>query len=392
VTDIAFASDGPSRRLVRRLPRRLSEPFDVRLALRSVPSGVSASQVTRAASLLAWLEYGTRIAGLSSAHAARVQSLRKRELRVRMAEDLRADDGAAMVPYQIALESLRRCGQLGIRSILVYPIAHHRYMRNLLNEEAALQPEFAATLQMVTSGPGEEEQLDEECALADRILTFSSFHTRTFVEMGIEKAKFIEVPLGVDFSLFRPNGALQRAPDRRFRVLFVGQITQRKGLSYLVEGFQKAHIPDSELLLVGDIRGTDSPWRDVPGVRHLPAQLRTALPAIYAAADVFVMPSLIEGFCLTAMEAMASGLPTIVTPNAFGDAVVRDGVEGWTVPIRDSDAIAECLVRLHDDPEQRREIGARARRRAEDYSWETYERRIVAAVSAELGLTLGGAS
>jgi glycosyltransferase involved in cell wall biosynthesis len=98
------------------------------------------------------------------------------------------------------------------------------------------------------------------------------------------------------------------------------------------------------------------------------------MPAYFQQADVFVFPSLYEGSALVIYEALASGLPVITTPNS--GSVVRDGLEGYVVPIRDARALAEKIAQLYSDRALRKDMGARARRRAEEYPWSAYRRRL----------------
>jgi glycosyltransferase involved in cell wall biosynthesis len=184
----------------------------------------------------------------------------------------------------------------------------------------------------------------------------------------------VVTPLGVDLDLFRPI-PVERA-DAEFRVLFVGQIGQRKGLSYLLDAARASTIPELRLQLLGAPVGSTERWSPLPFVDHLAHRPRWELPAAYAQADVFVLPSLIEGFPQTALEAMACGLPVIVSEHTFGDDVVEHGKNGYVVPIRDPDAIAECLRALHGNPKLRHEMGAAARRRAEDFGWERYKAQV----------------
>jgi glycosyltransferase involved in cell wall biosynthesis len=95
---------------------------------------------------------------------------------------------------------------------------------------------------------------------------------------------------------------------------------------------------------------------------------------IFESADAFVFPSLHEGSALATYEALASGLPVITTENA--GSVVRDGVEGFVVPIRDVAALKEKILTLYQDAELRREMGVRARERAEQFTWEEYRARL----------------
>jgi glycosyltransferase involved in cell wall biosynthesis len=374
VTDVVFSADGRAHRIARALPGRLREPVARRMRLRQVSSEVSRRQIRHAASAIGAAEFAARTAGLGPGPISGLRKARNERLDSQVAKRLTGNVNAALLSSSACVRSLTRCALIGVPSILNYPIAHHKYARELLLEEAALVPAFASTLQYPAESSSVARRLDEECALADHILTYSPFHRQSFIDVGFDPSRLLQVPLGVDTDLFSPRERRRTGGESsRFRVLFVGQITQRKGLSYLIDGFRKAAIDDSELVLVGTIAGTDAPWRNVPNVRYVPSVPRSVLPELYAEADVFVMPSLVEGFCLTALEALACGVPAIVTPNTFGDEIVRDEVEGWTVPIRDSDAIAEGLARLSASDTLRREMAEHARLRAEELSWTHYE-------------------
>ncbi len=109
-------------------------------------------------------------------------------------------------------------------------------------------------------------------------------------------------------------------------------------------------------------------YADLPGIRTV-GFLNTPAEA-YQQSDIFVFPSIEEGSALVTYEALACGLPVVTTPNA--GSVVRDGVEGFIVPIRDPDALAERMERLRTDVRLRREMGKAARRRAEEFPWERH--------------------
>jgi glycosyltransferase involved in cell wall biosynthesis len=103
-----------------------------------------------------------------------------------------------------------------------------------------------------------------------------------------------------------------------------------------------------------------------------------------AAHDVFVLPSLFEGFGLVLLEAMAMGLPVITTPNTAGPDLITDGEEGFLVPIRSAEAIAEQLELLRADRARRDSMSDGARRRAAEFTWTDYERSLAACVSSAL--------
>jgi alpha-maltose-1-phosphate synthase len=306
----------------------------------------------------------------------------------RVAQMLRGTDRAFIGCYTAAERSFRACQRLGIVRFLEYPIAHHAFAQRVLTEEAALRPEYALTLQSHRFPPWLKDQLDLEVGLADKIFVLSTFHKRTFLESGIDERKLVVTPLGVDLEQFKPR---QRDPaDRPFRIVFVGQITQRKGISYLIDAFKKAAIPRAELVFVGRICGDHRVWSREPGVSWMPHIPRSELPALYASASAFVLPSIVEGFALTALEAMACGIPVIVSTNTFATDVITDGRDGFVVPIRNADAIAERLVYLNDHLSERNQIGKAARARAEQFSWEVYGQRVARALSSSVASSATG--
>ena len=301
-----------------------------------------------------------------------------------MARLLRADDCAVVANYGAGLRSLRRAAALGLPSVLNYPIAVHSFSQRILEEEADLVPDFARTLSFVDLPRELRARMDEECRMADRILVGSSFARESFRETGLDLGKIRVVPYGVDTDLFRPPMG-EPIVKSVFRVLFVGQLSQRKGLSYLLEGYRQFRKSDTELLLVGNACGDYrplEPWADY--FTHRPNVPRSFLPALYRGADVLVLPSLVEGMPLVVLEAMACGVPVIVTANGPSD-VVQDGEAGIVVPIRDSNAIAVALERMYSDADLRQRMGTRAASVAAGFTWQTYAERACSVVE-EAGL------
>jgi len=272
---------------------------------------------------------------------------------------------------RFAFEVMRRSGG---RAVLSYPIAHNRFQARMYAEEAALAPEFAAALPRTELLPREySERLDVECALADRILVGSGFVRDSFIEMGYDAARVAVVPYGVDTARFVPRDTPRT--DRTFRALFVGQIGQRKGISYLLKGYEQFRRADTELHIVGSyVSGHEVYRRFMPLYRHTPHVPHYELPALFHEADVFVFPSLIEGMPLVILEAMACGVPVITTRQGPAD-IVRDGIDGFFVPIRDAEAITMRLEQLYRDPLLRHQMGRDARERALQFTWDRYARR-----------------
>ncbi|KEZ78800.1 group 1 glycosyl transferase [Salinisphaera hydrothermalis C41B8] len=229
------------------------------------------------------------------------------------------------------------------------------------------------------------EQLDREIELADHILVGSSFVRDTFISEGVPMEKLEVIPYGVDTSLFHPDGRRQ-AQDESFNIVFVGQLSQRKGLSYLLKAYQEIRDQNTSLTLVGQMQDDGSalkPWRHL--LRHVPHLPRAQLAEVLQCADVFVFPTLVEGMPLSVVEAMASGLPVVTTPNGPGD-IVRDGVEGYIIPPRDVDALVARLRQLKGDKALLQSMGDNAVKRSKAFTWTVYRKTVVARVSEWAGL------
>ena len=286
------------------------------------------------------------------------------------------DENVVVASWGCAEPVFFRMKERGGLCVLNYPLAHHRFTRRYLLEEAERQPAFRETLNGHDWPLWYEERLDAEIELADYILVGSKFAQESFIEEGVPIGKLIVIPYGADTDFFRPPQDVVRS-NSSFRLLFVGQIGQRKGISYLLEAAQRLKKSKTSLTLVGQIQGAGEALEHYSDLfQHIPHLPRNDLGEVYKQADVFVFPTLVEGLGLVVLEAMASGLPVITTPNGPGD-IVRDGIDGFIVPPRDVDAIVDSLERLRCDQALRKKMGTNARRRALEFTWESYRKMAV---------------
>ncbi|MBL8831484.1 MAG: glycosyltransferase [Rhodospirillales bacterium] len=279
-----------------------------------------------------------------------------------------------------ALLAQRAARSYGGLAILNQVIGHIRSGLDLFAEEARRAPEFAETL------PLPPQRVIAQCATeaheADRVIVPSDYVRDTMVANGVDPARVFVLPYGVDTDRFRPPER-PRDPDGKFRVLFVGALTQRKGIKYLLEAAKRADIPGLELVCVGKLAGDPAafaPYADV--FRHVPHVPFHEVHRLFQTADVFAYPSLHEGSAFASYEALASGLPVVCTPNT--GSVVRDGKEGFLVPVRDTDALVERLRLLARDPDLRARMAVAARARAEEFTWSHYGERLAIWIDAQL--------
>ncbi len=223
--------------------------------------------------------------------------------------------------------------------------------------------------------PGVIARCLEEYETADYITVPSQFVYDSFLENGFERDKLLLLPFGVDTERFRPG----RKEDSMFRLLFVGRLSLRKGIQYLLEAWSKLDLKNAQLLLVGslgkDIRPLLEHYREKKNIEWS-GFLRNPVK-VFNSASAFVCPSIEEGSALVTYEAMACGLPVIATVNS--GSLVRDGKEGFLIPIRDVEALRERIAFLYENEEKRREMGKAARERVSNYTWDGYGDNLVKA-------------
>ncbi len=271
-----------------------------------------------------------------------------------------------------ALESFRVADDRGLKCLYEHPIVYWREARRYQQEEAELHPEWKPTL--VALGDSEEKlaRKDAELALADVVIVPSTFSKNSLEQAPGLKASVQVIPYGAP----SVSGAVSESRNAKLAVLFVGGLTQAKGLSYLLEAAAKLerHIT---LTLIGQ---RVSPVVPAPAVldkhRWIPSLAYRDLLGEMSRHDVLVLPSLHEGFGLVIGEAMAQGLVVIATPHTAAPDLIGEGVDGFIVPIRSAQAIAEKLESLVQEPARLHEMKQAARRKAQARGWEVYRRSL----------------
>jgi glycosyltransferase involved in cell wall biosynthesis len=211
--------------------------------------------------------------------------------------------------------------------------------------------------------PREVRRRVAEVEEADYVLLPSRFVKRSFLAKNIPMERLLHVPFPVQ--KIPGASALQRKnvrSDGIFRILYVGSISVRKGLRYLIEAFRRFKHPQKELWIVGvPANQTGLENLDMPeGIKFLGPLKGDVLQDAYRNATVFCLPSIEEGLALVLSEAMSYGLPIIATENTGIEDLSVEGKGAMVVPIRDAGAIGDCLKQLADDKDflERKKIEA----------------------------------
>jgi glycosyltransferase involved in cell wall biosynthesis len=186
----------------------------------------------------------------------------------------------------------------------------------------------------------------------------------------VPSEKIVVIPYGAPE--IKPRLHLNRDSHAPLKVLFVGNLGQHKGIGYLLEAM---HLLGgmAELTLVGrrlhpnaKVDEACRRWRWFESLPH------ALVLEVMQESDVLVLPSLSDAFGLVVTEALACGLPVIVTPNTGASEIIHDGREGYVVPIRRADLIASRLETLHADPPLLAQMSRHAQQTAAQNCWENY--------------------
>jgi len=330
---------------------------------------------------------------LPRAAAARVDLLACRLFDRWAAAGLRHGGVDAVIACEIsALATFRAARRLGIATILDAPSLHHRAQDRLHG---------------TTDPPGLHRRItrikDQEIALADQVLTVSSLARDTYVEAGVPADRVHAVTLGADLELFTPAAPDPEAIARRgsgddgFLFLFCGATIHRKGFDLLLEAFDRlgAELPaELPAELAAELPAEPAaPRLRVVGPRGDAAGLldgrageritvlgpvrQPELAEELRRADCLVLPSRNDSYGMVVAEALACGLPVLVSEMVGAKELVTPGRNGWIVPAGDAAALARQMAWCVRHRDAVRGMREQCRQSAEAAAWPAYYRQLV---------------
>jgi glycosyltransferase involved in cell wall biosynthesis len=218
-----------------------------------------------------------------------------------------------------------------------------------------------------------------EYSAADAITVPSNFCLRSFVEMGLPRQKMRQIPYGVELGFFRK---VSDPPSDRFEVLFVGQVSFRKGVPYLLEAFRTLKCPRKRLRVVGGIQKEMKVFlkdRQFENVEFLGSMPQRELIPVMSTSHVMVLPSVEDGMGLVLGQAMACGCPVICSTNTGGEDLLPESLQDFVVPIRSPAAIRERLEWLCGDNSLREKASWEASQRVKTLNgWDDYGNQFAA--------------
>ncbi len=275
-----------------------------------------------------------------------------------------------------SLEVLRYLRERSIPTVLAQ-ISPGPVARRIVAQEAERWTGWAA--HAPRKQPVMEQRVRAEWAAASVVLVNSEWSKQALQQEGVSEEEIAVVPCAYE----PPSDVEARVPSTTgpLRVLWVGTVGLRKGIQYLLEAADLVDDGAMEFTVAGPLNITEHARQHAPSsVTFLGPVSRDRVSDLYRRADVFVLPTLSDGFALAQLEALAHGVPVVTTRRC--GRVVTDGEDGCLVPPRDSEALANALRTLDVNRAQLREMAQAARKTSQSYTPDTYAKRLQSALQA----------
>jgi glycosyltransferase involved in cell wall biosynthesis len=378
----------PGGRFIRRMASSVYPPLDSRLRRRHIP-GVPQELIFPA---WGWegLRLATRYLNFGERLGDQVWERSELALDRRCARILTEDRFDAYLGVEHgALSSLQAAHTLGKKSVVSFLSPHHAIRAEWVD------PEYERFPELLTPSIRKIRQLakirdarrDEEARTASVVYCASTFTAQSLIRVGLATPERLSVvPPGCpEVEPSRLPNAVNGGP---MRFVWSGTVAVHKGIRVLLEAWKRLNPNRSaELHIYGALTVSQRFFRPTPPnvVFHGPVtswEIRSA----YQQGDVLVFPTLCDGFGMVVGEAFSSGLPVITTPNAGAADLIRHGDNGFLVPPRDAEQLAERLEWCLDHPEQLRAMGSAARQTALGWSWRDFRRVFRADLTERLDL------
>ena len=272
--------------------------------------------------------------------------------------------------------SFARAKELGMQCSYELPIAHWATVRRLLAEEVERYPQWEPTLESTREPEEKLSRKEEELRLADRITCPSQFVLDSIPLEIRQKTPCQISPFG---SPMCEPASIENSPKNdTLNLLFVGSMSQRKGLADLLEAMKLLKGEPISLSILGQPSMPMEFYRkQFAEFEYFPPCSNQKVWEIMKAHDALVLPSIVEGRALVQQEALSCGLPIVVTPNAGGEDLIEEGITGHLVPIRSPEKIAEAIRSLLADRNNQADIRKLCQKKATQYTWKNYSQNII---------------
>ncbi|MDN5372918.1 MAG: hypothetical protein PWR19_1964 [Carnobacterium sp.] len=266
-----------------------------------------------------------------------------------------------------------------IKKIMDVSAANRVYMQNIFEKNLENIPKlFAEKLTSEVSDLWETKKMSyfqREIELSDYFLVPSNFVKTSLMFSGVGEEKIFVCPYGTNFKV--DQNIKETKKQKKISIVYVGNVTQSKGIYYMLEALKSIPNHQIEVNIVGNFDNQTGVFNDYINLYNFAGrQTHDVVMDYLKKADIFVFPSLGEGMTLAGLEAMALGLPIICTSNSGINDLIIDGYNGFVVPIENTKAIKDKIQWFIENKDEIPQMSQNAKKVALEYSWENYEENV----------------
>lgn len=280
-----------------------------------------------------------------------------------------------------AERSFEAARELGLRRIYDLPIAYWETAQRLLREEARRYPHWEPTLGGTRDSAEKLARKTRELELAEIAVCPSAFVLDSLPESARAAKECVTAPFGSPAITEDRSDTTHGTHAGPLRFLFAGALTQRKGLADLFAAMKLVGSNEAELVVMGSpVLPMNFYRNEFADFVYESPRPHEAVLQLMRSCDVLVLPSIVEGRALVQQEAMACGLPLIVTRNAGGEDLIVEGKTGFLIPTGAPAAIAEKVVWFLQNRAELPAMSVAARAKAAELTWPAYGEKILHAI------------
>lgn len=273
-----------------------------------------------------------------------------------------------------------------ILRIMDVSAANRIYMKTIYERDFSCCPQFADKLKNERSFLWKQktiQRLEDEIRKTQYFLVPSKFVKESLMFSGINDNQIAICPYGANFSTLEPKKYIKQ--DGPIEAVYVGNVTEMKGIYYLLEAASGIDRNVVHLTVVGAYDNSDeklSPYMEQ--ITFMGRVAHERVLEILKRSDIFVFPSLGEGLSLSVLEALACGLPCIVTKNSGANDAIIEGKNGFVVDIQNSSALQQKMLWFASHREFIPEMSADAIKAIERFNWRNHEMMVIKALNSWL--------
>jgi glycosyltransferase involved in cell wall biosynthesis len=284
----------------------------------------------------------------------------------------------AVVGYEMcAVATFRAAKSIGAKCILDAAACHYAEQDRVL---------FPETYKFSRAETRLRWRKCTELGLADLIICCSEVARQSYLAAGLSGRRVVVNSPGVDVDLFRPNDEASRIGPTKFA--FVGTASRTKGFDILLEAFRLTSeaFPTAELHVIGDPEAASRFMGYSSDKIVIHGKLgRREIAQSLGVMDCLVLPSRLESFGLAVVEALAAGIPAIVTPKVGAAEIIAAGENGWVVPAGSAVELSQQMSSCCAEPNRAREMRPDCIASAAGYQWVNYRKRVLRIIDSVFG-------